>query len=63
MYVRAAAERSLSGTPLHLLLVDAPNRAISMDENFHAGLEPLRPFVCSYPIDRILQASGDRCTL
>ena len=25
MYVRAAAERSLSGTPMHLLLVDAPN--------------------------------------
>jgi len=63
MYVRAAAERSFSGTPLHLLLVDAPNCAISMDENFHAGLEPLRVFVCSYSIDRILQASGDRCTL
>ena len=29
MYVlRAVAERSLSGTPMHLLIVDAPNRAV-----------------------------------
>jgi len=42
IYVRAAAEQSLSGTPMHLLFVDAPNRAIPMDENFLAGLEPLR---------------------
>jgi len=61
MYVRAAAERSLSGTPMHLLLVDAPNRTISIDEIFHAGLEPLRAFVCSYPMDRILQACRQRC--
>ena len=54
MYVRAAAERSLSGTPMHLLLVDAPNRAIFMDEIFHAGLEPLPAFVCLYPVDEIL---------
>jgi len=53
MFVRAAAERSLSGTPMHLLLADAPNRAISMDEIFHAGLEPSRAFVCSYPMDGI----------
>jgi len=32
MYVRAAAERSLSGTPMHLLLVDAPNRAVPITE-------------------------------
>ena len=61
MYVRAAAERSLSGTPMHLLLVDAPNPAISMDEIFHAGLEPLRTFACLYPMDGILRASGERC--
>ena len=61
MYVRAAAERSLSGTPVHLLLVDAPNHAISMDEFFHAGLEPLRAFVCSYPMDVLLRASGQDC--
>jgi len=61
IYVRAAAERSLSGTPMHLLLADAPNRAISMDENFRAGLEPLRAFVCLYPMDGILRASRERC--
>jgi len=32
MYVRAAAERFLSGTPMHLSLVDAPNRAIFLNE-------------------------------
>jgi len=42
MYVRAAAERSLSGTPMHLLLLDAPNRVNFMDENFHAGKFPCR---------------------
>ena len=31
MYVRAAAERYLSGTLLHLLLLDAPNHAFSME--------------------------------
>jgi len=61
IYVRAAAEQSLSGTPMHLLFVDAPNRAIPMDENLHAGLEPLRAFVCSYPLDGILRAFGQRC--
>ena len=38
MYVRAAAERSLSGTPMHLLLVDAPNRAVPINGMFHARL-------------------------
>ena len=61
MYVRAAAERSLSGTPIHLLLVDAPNRAISMDGMFRAGLQPLRAFAWSYPMDEILWASGQYC--
>ena len=56
MYV--LLQRSLLGTPVHLLLVDAPNCAICMDEIFHAGLEPLRTFVCSYPNDGILRASG-----
>jgi len=48
---------------LEHLHVDAPNRAISMDEIFHhyAGLEPLRAFVCWYPMDGILRASGQRC--
>jgi len=55
------AERFLSGTPMHLFLVDAPNRAISMDEISHAGLEPFRTFVCSNPMDGILQAFGQRC--
>ena len=61
MYVRAAAERSLSGTPMHLLPVDAPNRGFYLDAIFHAGLEPLCAFVCSYPMDGILRASGQRC--
>ena len=61
MYVRTVAERSLSGTLIYLLLVDAPNRANSMNEIFHTGLEPLRDFVCSYPLDGILRASGERC--
>jgi len=56
MFVRAAAERSLSGTPMHLLFVDAPNCAISIDRVFHARLEPLRAFVSSYPMDGILRA-------
>jgi len=43
---------------MHLLFVDAPNCAVSMDEIFHAGLEPFRAFVCSYPMDGILRASG-----
>jgi len=58
MYVRAAAEHSLSGK---FLLVDTPNRAICMDEIFHAELEPLRACVCSYPMDGILRTSGERC--
>jgi len=61
MYVRAAAERSLSGTPMHLLLVDAPNRAVPINKRFHARLEPLRAFVSSYPTDGILQIS-EKCS-
>ena len=57
MYVRAAAERSLSGTPMRLLIVDVPKRAIPMNRMFHARLEPLRAFVSSFPMDRILRAS------
>jgi len=60
MYVRAAAERSLSGTPMHLLLVDAPNRAVPINGMFHARLEPLRAFVSSYPMDGILGIS-EKC--
>jgi len=60
MYVRAAAERSLSGTPMHLLLVDALNRAIPTKGTFHARLEPLRAFVSLYPMDGILRAS-EKC--
>jgi len=60
MYVRAAAERSLSGTPMHLLLVDAPNHAVPINGMFHARLEPLRAFVSSYPIDGILRIS-EKC--
>jgi len=44
MYVRAAAERSLSGTPMHLLLVDAPNRAVPINRMSHERLD----FVSSY---------------
>jgi len=61
MYVRAAAERSLSGTPMHLLLVDAPNRAVHINGMFHARLEPFRAFVCSYTIDGILRIS-EKCS-
>jgi len=57
MYVRAAAERYLSGTPMHLLLVDAPNRAVPINGMFHTRLEPLRAFVSSYPMDGILRIS------
>jgi len=35
IYVRATPERSLSGTPTYLLLVDAPNRAVPMNGMFH----------------------------
>jgi len=59
MYVRAGAERSLSGTPMNLLLVDAPNRAVPINGMFHARLEPLRAFVSSYPMDGILQISDE----
>ena len=54
----ALPDRSLSGTPMRLLLVDAPNRAIPINGMFHAKLEPLRAFVSesSYPIDGILRA-------
>jgi len=58
MYVRTAAERSLSWTPMHLLFVDAQNRAIPINGMFHARLEPLRAFVSSYPMDGILRAHG-----
>jgi len=61
MYVRAAAERSLSGTPMHLLLVDAPNRAVPKSGMFHARLEPLRAFISSYPMDGILRIS-EKCS-
>jgi len=61
MYVRAAAQRSLSGTPMHLLLVDAPNRAVPINRMFHARLESLRAFVSSYPMDGILQIS-EKCS-
>jgi len=56
MYVRAASERSFSGKPLHLLFVDAQNRAIPVNGMFHARLEPLRAFISSYPMDGILRA-------
>jgi len=61
MYVRTAAERSLSGTPMHLLLVDAPNHAVPINRMFHARLEPLRAFVSSsrYPMDGILRISEE----
>jgi len=58
MYVHAAAERCLSGTPMHLLLLDAPNRAVPINRMFHARLEPLRAFVSSYPMDGILRTSA-----
>jgi len=61
MYVRAAVERSLSGTPMHLLLVDAPNRAVPINRMFHARLESLRAFVSSYPMDEILRIS-EKCS-
>jgi len=61
MYVRAAAERSLSGTPMHLLFVDAPNRAVPINGMFHARLEPLRAFVSSYSMDGILRIS-EKCS-
>ena len=57
MYVRTAAERSLSGTPMHLLLVDDPNRTDPINGMFHERLEPLRAFVSSYPMDGILRIS------
>jgi len=52
----ALPDRSLSRTPMRLLLVDAPNRAIPMNGMFHAKLQPLRAFISSYPIDGILRA-------
>jgi len=58
MYVRAAAERSLSGPPMHFLLVDAPDRAVPINGMFHARLEPWRAFVSSYPMDGILRNSA-----
>ena len=53
MYVNVAVERSLSGTPMYLLLVYAPNRAIPINGIFHARLGPLRALVCSYAMDGI----------
>ena len=61
MYVRADAERSLSGTPIHFLLVDAPNLAVPINRMFHARLESLRAFVSSYPMDGILRIS-EKCS-
>ena len=61
MYVRAAAQRCLSGTPMHLLLVDAPNRALPVNGMFHARLEPLRAFASSYPMHGILRLS-EKCS-
>jgi len=60
MYVHADAERSLLGTLMHLLLVDAPNRAVPINGMFHARLEPLRALVSSYPMDGILRIS-EKC--
>jgi len=54
MCVRTVAERSLLGTPMHLLLVDPANHAVPINRMFYARLEPLRAFVSSYPMDRIL---------
>jgi len=45
---------------MHLLHVDAPNRAVPINGMFHARLEPLRVFVSSYPKDRILRNS-EKC--
>jgi len=61
LYVRAVAERCLSGTPMHLLLVDAPNRAVPINGMFHTRLESLCAFVSSYPMDGILRIS-ERCS-
>jgi len=61
MYVRATAERSLSGTPMHFLLVDAPNQAVPINRMFHARLEPLHAFVSSFPMDGILRIS-EKCS-
>ena len=38
------------------LRVNASKRAISMGEIFHVPLDPVRAFVCSYPIERIFLA-------
>jgi len=50
---------------MHLLLVDAPNRAVPINGimMFHARLEPLRAFVSSssYPTDGILRIS-EKCS-
>jgi len=61
MYLLADVERSLSGTPMHLLLVDAPNRVVPVNEMFHARLESSRAFVSSYPMDGILRIS-EKCS-
>jgi len=45
---------------MHLLLVDASNRAVPINGMFHARLEPLCTFVSSYPMDGILRIS-EKC--
>jgi len=63
MCVNIAAERSLSGTPMHLLLVDAPNRAVPMNGIFHARLGPFRALVCSYAMDGICRLPNSAVAL
>jgi len=45
---------------MHLLLVDAPNRALPINGMFHAKLEPFRAFISSYPMDGTLRIS-EKC--
>jgi len=61
IYVRATTERSLSGTPMYLLLVHAPNLVVPINGMFHVRLDPLRAFVSSYPMDWILRIS-EKCS-
>jgi len=46
---------------MHLLLLDAPNRAVPINGMFLARLEPLRAFVSSYTMDGILRNSAKCC--
>jgi len=52
IHIRAATERSLSGTPMHLVLVDAPNRAVPINRMFHARLEAFTRFRFFEPYGR-----------